>query len=314
MQKAKERSMDTEKILPCTDFNIDDITLYDYTAEGLNCITSFIEVTRYIEEIHQLFNIFQYNIRKLLSVYELNRNDKIKRHIPQFEDFDDRIELNALVISLISSGKTLVDAVQACIQSCYSKDSNEYNEFCTILSKEYDSCFSYRFLARLRDFSQHGHVPVSWDGETVCFDIGQLVNTPHFNHNKTILGEMEKFCNELLTKEKVEARHVFSLAIAEFTVSLFRVYYEYWKTMEDSFYTSLSNINDLIKMYPETIKHKNKKYDGYLFYQIGNGLHTFNALEISDKMYIQYLEEAKELKETEEKELERFRGRIKYIS
>lgn len=306
--------MDTEKILPYDDFNIDDITLYDYTDEGLECITSFVEVTRYIEEIHQLFNIFQYNIRRLLSIYELNNHDKIKRHVPQFEDFSDSTELNALVISLISSGKTLIDAMQACVQSCYSKDSDVYSEFCKILSAEYDSCFSYRFLTRLRDFSQHGHVPVSWDGETACFDIGQLINTPHFNHNKTILGEMERFCNELLTKEKVEPRHVFSLAIAEFTVSLYRVYYEYWKTMEDSFYACLSNINDLIKQYPETIKHKNKKYDGYLFYQIGNGLHTFNALEISDKMYIQYLEEAKGLIQEHEKELERFRGCIKYIS
>ena len=55
--------MDTEKMLPYDDFNIDNITLYDYTDEGLNCITSFVEITRYIEEIHQLFDIFQYNIR-----------------------------------------------------------------------------------------------------------------------------------------------------------------------------------------------------------------------------------------------------------
>lgn len=306
--------MDTEKLLPYDDFNIDNITLYDYTDEGLKYITSFVEITRYIEEIHQLFNIFQYNIRRLLSIYELNNHDKIKRHVPQFEDFSDSTELNALVISLISSGKTLVDAVQACVQSCYSKDSNEYSEFCKILSKEYDNCFSYRFLTRLRDFSQHGHVPVSWDGEAACFDIGQLINTPHFNHNKTILGEMERFCDELLIKEKVQPRHVFSIAIAEFSVSIFKIYYEYWETMGDSFYTSLSNINDLIKQYPETIRHKDKKYDGLLFYQIGNGLHTFYASGLSDKMYVQYLEEAKELKGSEEKELERFRGRVKYIS
>lgn len=306
--------MGTEKMLPYDDFNIDNITLYDYNDKDLKRITSFVEITRYIEEIHQLFDIFQYNIRRLLSIYELNNHDKIKRHVPKFEDFSDSTELNALVISLISSGKTLVDAVQACVQSCYSKDSNEYSEFCKILSKEYDNCFSYRFLTRLRDFSQHGHVPVSLDGETACFDIGQLISTPHFNHNKTILGEMERFCDELLIKEKVQPRHVFSIAIAEFSVSIFKIYYELWKAMGDSFYTSLSNINDLIKQYPKVIMHKDKKYDGLLFYQIGNGLHTFYASEISDKMYVQYLEEAKELKENQEKELERFRGRVKYIS
>lgn len=306
--------MDTEKLLPYDDFNIANITLYDYTDEGLNCITSFIEITRYIEEIHQLFDIFQYNIRRLLSIYELNNHDKIKRHVLQFEDFSDSTELNALVISLISSGKTLVDAMQACVQSSYSKDSDVYSKFCKILSVEYDGCFSYRFLTRLRDFSQHGHVPVSWDGEAACFDIGQLINTPHFNHNKTIFGEMERFCDELLIKEKVQPRHVFSIAIAEFSVSIFKIYYEYWKTMGDSFYTSLSNINDLIKQHPEAIKHKDKKYDGYFFYQIGNSLHTFYASGLSDEMYVQYLEEAKELKESEEKELERFRGRMKPIS
>lgn len=306
--------MDTEKLLPYDDSDSDNITLYDYTDEGLNCITSFVEITRYIEEIHQLFDIFHYNVRKLLSVYELNRNDKIKRRVTQFEDFSDRTELNALVISLISSGKTLVDAMQACVQSSYSKESDVYSEFNKILSAEYDGCFSYRLLTRLRDFSQHGHIPVSWDGETACFDIGQLNDTPHFNHNKTILVEMEKFCEELLIKEKVQPRHVFSIAVAEFSVSIFRIYYEYWKTMNDNFYIRLENMNDLIKQHPETIKHKDKKYDGYFFYQIGNGLHTFHASELSDKMYVQYLEEAKDLKEYHEKELESFRGRMKPIS
>lgn len=107
--------MDTEVMLPYGDFDIEKITLFEYTTDELEAIQSYVEITRHIQEIQQLYLIFRYNQRILLSTYDLNNRDRIKRNRPPFETFDDRTELNALVISFINVGKTLIDSLTTCV-------------------------------------------------------------------------------------------------------------------------------------------------------------------------------------------------------
>ena len=304
--------MDTEKTLPYPDFDINDITLLDFTDDDLKIIHSYVEITRHVQEIHQLFELFQYNLKRLRSVYELNNRDCIKRHGPIFEEFSDRIELNALVINYISSGKTLIDSIQYCIKNSYSDDSTKYENFCRFLSSVYDGNFSYRLLTRLRDFAQHGHLPVSVIDNMMCFDIAQIVSTPHFNHNKTILQEMKDFNEELLVVQKTQPHYVFTLAIAEYTVSMLNVYQSFWIALKESFLIKEKDIRTLIEQVPECIVHENGKMNGFLFYLIGNNLHTFNTSEDSLVMLSHHLEEAKQIYELETNELNEFRKSIKF--
>lgn len=308
--------MDTEIMLPYQDFDIDinDITLLNYTEEGMRVITSYIEITRHTQEIHQLFEVFQYNLKRLLSVYELNNGDTVKRHGPHFEGFSDRIELNALVINYISSGKTLIDSMQACIKTTYSKESTEYISFCKLLSSVYDDCFSYRLLTRLRDFAQHGHLPVSVSDNIMCFDIAQIINTPHFNHNKTILAEMEKFNEELLVMQKSQPHYVFTLAVAEYTTSMCNVYHKFWGVIHDAFVDKECTLRTLIEENPECIVHNNDRMNGWLFYLVDETLHAFNTTDDSLAMLSQHSEEAKQTYELEEIELNELRKSIKIIN
>lgn len=305
--------MDTEKLLPYQGFDIDDITLLDFTDEALQEIQLYVEITRHVQEIHQLFELFQYNLKRLLSVYELNNGDRIKRNGPHFENFSDQIELNALVINYISSGKTLIDSMQSCIKSHYSKDSAKYDAFSKFLSSIYDECFSYRLLTRLRDFAQHGHLPVSLVGDRVCFDIGQIINTPHFNHNKSILKEMESFNDELLVVQRTQPCYAFTLAVAEYTVSMCNVYHQFWLSIQDVFCEKEKAIRTLIAQVPECIIHKNEALNGWLFYLLDSTLHTFNTAEDSLAMFAEKREEAKRIYELEAKELEAFRRSIRMI-
>ncbi len=305
--------MDTEKMLPYQDFDIDHITLLDFTDEALQVIQSYVEITRHVQEIHQLFELFQYNLKRLLNVYELNNGDRIKRHGPHLGDFSDRIELNALVINYISAGKTLIDSIESCIKSNYLEDRTKYDAFSKFLSSVYGGCFSYRLLTRLRDFAQHGHLPVSVVDDRVCFDIAQIINTPHFNHNKSILKEMKKFNDELLVVERTQPHHVFTLAVAEYTVSMCNVYHQFWLSIQDAFLEKEKEIRTLIEQVPECIIHKNDSLNGWLFYLLDSTLHTFNTAEDSLAMFAENREEAKRIYELEAKELEAFRRSIRMI-
>ena len=303
--------MDTERMLPWQDTDMDDITLLDFSDEALHIIQSYIEMTRHVQEIHQLFELFQYNLKRLLSVYELNSGDSVKRHKPYFEGFSDRIELNALVINYISSGKTLIDSIQTCIKTSYPENKPKVDEFSSFLSSVYDDCFSYRLLTRLRDCAQHGHLPVSVIDNIMCFDIAQIIHTPHFNHNKTILEEMKKFYDELLVVQKTQPHHVFTLAVAEYTVSICNVYHSFWLTVHDAFLSAEKNIRILIEEVPECVIHKNDSMNGYLFYWTDEILHAFDTSEDSLIMFAHFLDEAKQIYEPEVKELNEFRKTIK---
>ena len=283
--------MDTEKILPASGLDLEKITILEYSDADFEMIQSFVEITRHIQELQQLYLVFRYNQRVLLSTYDLNNSDRIKRNRPHFENFDDRTELNALVVSLISAGKTLIDSITTCVQTSAKKPeiSASFKKF---LSQTYDGSFSYRLLTRLRDFSQHGHLPVSVDEGRVCFDIAQIMNTPHFNHNKSLRQEMQRFVDELIVMNKTRPLHVFTFAMAEYTVLVYKVYTEFYACLEPIFSEINSGFRRLILQYPESIKHENADFDGYLFYVIDNTLHLLNTADDPMLMFKTYKCEA----------------------
>jgi hypothetical protein len=299
--------MDTEKIMPYQGFDINNVTIPDLYEEELNTILKYIEITRYVQEIHQLFAVFCYNLLSILNTYELNNSDKLIRHKSFLGDFDDRTEINALIISYISAGKTLTDSLEACMLGAYSSN-NAYREYKELLSKVYDKSFSYRLLVRLRDYSQHGHLPVSVDNNVFCFDIAQIIETPHFNHNKSLKDEMGNFTEELLVKRKTHPHYVFSLAVAEYTAVIAKIYYEFWIRIKGAFSSLNDDFSILIANHPEYIIHKDKKFNGWCFYQLNNTLHGFNTKEDSSKMIKQYTDEAELFYDNEEKELQSFRS------
>ena len=304
--------MDTEVMLPYGDFDIEKITLFEYTTDELEAIQSYVEITRHIQEIQQLYLIFRYNQRILLSTYDLNNRDRIKRNRPPFETFDNRTELNALVISFISAGKTLIDSLTTCVTES-EKNSGIFTSFKKFLTCSYDDSFSYRLLTRLRDFSQHGHLPVSVINDDICFDIAQILYTPHFNHNKSLSQEMRKFVDELLVINKTHPFHMFTLAVADYTVSVYRIYSEFYTQIEPIFLKNHSKFRELITAYPGVIKHEDPKFNGYLFYLIDNALHVINTFDRAETMFEAYKKEATNNYNNEQQEFDSFRTSIHLI-
>lgn len=304
--------MDTEIILPYVDFDIEKITLSEYTSEESEIIQSYVEITRHIQEIQQLYLIFRYNQRVMLSTYDLNNSDRIKRNRPPFETFDDRTELNALVISFVSAGKTLIDSLTTCVKAS-DKNSEISTSFEKFLVCSYDDSFSYRLLIRLRDFSQHGHLPVSVANDKMRFDIAQILNTPHFNHNKSLSQEMKKFVDELLVFNKACPFYMFTLAVAEYTVSVYKIYSEFYTQIEPIFFKMHSDFRKLIVAHPGLVKHEDDKFDGYLFYLIGNALHAINIVEKPETMFEAYKKEAASNYSKEQQEFDSFKSSIHWI-
>ena len=104
---------------------------------------------------------------------------------------NDYISINSYIINLISSGRTLADAMECYIKNVPSIGEPEREKFLEYLHNNYDASFAYRLLCNLRNYSQHGHLPVSSTENKYYFDLKQIVDKPHFNLNSGRTNEIK---------------------------------------------------------------------------------------------------------------------------
>ena len=171
-----------------------ELEITSFSLDELNLIESYLEIGRCFTEICQLFDMFRFNLLNMKHYFTLNCNDTTKRNL-DFES-SDIIAINALVTNYLSSAKTLTDSIEVFIKEKMSKcDHEKFKK--EHISKEYDDCFSYRFLYFLRNYSQHGHPPVSLATDRLSFDIGQISKTPNFNFSLKEKNMLDNIKNEI---------------------------------------------------------------------------------------------------------------------
>lgn len=286
--------MDTERFIPAKHIEkIEEIHIADLDDIEKNIITFHIELTRHIQENHQLFLIFRFNLKNLLNSYTLKTKDTIvrRKHVPS--DSSDFISINALVINYISSGKTLIDSLEICMKHNFGVDSGAHINFKNnYLNKAYDEFFSYRFVTRIRDYSQHGHLPVSLMDSKCSFDLNQIFYTPHFNHNKKLEKEIESIKNEILLKYGDKPRINFTLTLAQYNLCVTSIYKSFLDSIKHLLVESNEKLNSLLRARPDIITH-GKGFGGLVFYTITNdNIHAFNANDDSIHMFEGYENEA----------------------
>lgn len=157
----------------------------------------------------------------------------------------------------------------------------------------YDHSFSYRLLIRLRDFSQHGHLSVSCTRNNYYFDLIQIAEKPHFNHNKTLSQEIEKIIEEILSVYKDIPTFSLTNTIAEFIAKLFSIYNEFWNLVETELTKSCIDIQEVIKNNPCNIIDKQQLFSGLFIYEFIDGrLHVIPVNNGAQAMFERFKTEA----------------------
>lgn len=149
----------------------------------------FLQVVR---EGKALAHCTQINLRDLVAAYEtldtLAEDDREARR----SGHHVALNVNRCLANYLSSFRLFLDYTQLRLTRTYGKDSEQLSAFKAICSKLYDEHFSYRFLYRLRNFSQHCGMPIGHvstvgsirddpDGDPVfdvevCFKVDELVS------------------------------------------------------------------------------------------------------------------------------------------
>jgi hypothetical protein len=78
-----------------------------------------------------------------------------------FEFLDEiSLNINRTLLNYLFSVRAFLDHTEAKLKKIYGANSSNYLNFYKICSEEYDKNFSYRFLYRLRNYSQHCGLPI----------------------------------------------------------------------------------------------------------------------------------------------------------
>lgn len=298
-------------ILPSDcDFIIQGIKIPNMNDEEKETIETFIDITRHIQEIEQLFRIFRVNIKIIFYFYRLGNNDEISKNYDfDLEETDDYI-INCLIINYISSAKTLKESIENFMKQFIGETDeiniNYNNEY---LNKLYDDVFAYRLLLRLRDFTQHGHLIVSRDYQNkYYFDIEQILSTPHFNINKKLKLELKNIKQEIYERYGEHPRIAFTLSVAEFNYCIIKTYKEFLETIEGVLKKRVRCIKKLLKDRPNLIYRSNNYFNGFVFFEKDeDGVHCFNPNEDSLKMFNEIKTKTAFILKKEEKKLELLR-------
>lgn len=265
--------MNTEDyfLIKDTNINPESIKIPKLNEKEIDLIQEYIEFARHIQEIDQLFHIYKVNLDNLFINYEFINNDSFYKKNSKFKEKDDRIVINTLVINYISSAKTLIESINNFIRKKLGDEKyNMYKINC--LSKIYDERFSYRLLIHLRDFAQHGHLPIHISLDNKCsFDLDHILNTPHFKHNEKLESEMKSISSRIIKDFGDNPRIMFTRSIAEFEISVLEIYNYFIIEAILELQKLRKKFDDLINRRPDIIYKSEDALDGFILYTIIDG-------------------------------------------
>lgn len=133
--------------------NISDKEYTEY-KKNLKVLTDF-------SSKQQLFTILNLNFDEfncLVSTQLLEFKKNPSMNWPRMEAI--LINTNRILINFLSSFRTLLDHMEYNLKKIYGNESEKFKRFKNICSEQYDKYFSYRFLYKLRNYSQHCGMPV----------------------------------------------------------------------------------------------------------------------------------------------------------
>lgn len=271
-----------------------NIAFQPLPPDELTAVAHHVELARHLQEIRQLYQIVLFNLRAMRDNYEWMNSGEVRYKGQPAEGREHFIAVNALVINLIGSAKTLTDSMECYMKQDEPKGSAASQSYFDFLHQIYDHCFAYRFLIRLRDFSQHGHPPVSQQCANYCFDLRQITEMPHFSHNQKIKAQMDAAVREILTVYRDLPTLGVTMTVAEFTVGLLQIYDRFLTCAEAHLRASFAQFRAILAAHPEKVNQLEDSPVLFVYDVQDRYAHTVLTEDDTTEMLESYQKEAKE--------------------
>lgn len=209
----------------------------------------YMEASRHFQEIFQLYKMMLFNLEELLEHYDMQFDDRVySKHGEKV----DAIEINALVSNAVSSARTLIESMDVFDKVYIDKEENFKKNY---ISKAYDEDFSYRFIDFIRNYMQHGHVPVSFDGEKISFQLSEILDTAHTKINATLKKQMKNLEQQLFDYGEMNVQLTVVKMLYKYFLLVHILICEFLKYIKKFFLEITNNINSILDDHPEYVLH-----------------------------------------------------------
>ena len=279
----------------------DSLHVADLTEEEERILLAdYVALTRDITEANQLFEIFYFNLLNMRNSFVFKMNDTVNR-TDCYPDFDsDFIAVNSLVINLISSAKILTEFLRAraigWLGNSEDKNNKCKDKFNVYVSDIYNTSFNYRLLTNLRNYMQHGYLPVSFKEGRYSFDVNQILDTPHFDIKGQLKTDIENFIAKLEIPGESIACMSLTLSIAEFVVRVTDIYKNFLFYIKKCVQASYKEVKKLIGEKPSIVCDYHKNFKGFIIYDRDeHRYHAFNSKDNPNKMMSTYEKRASDV-------------------
>lgn len=142
------------------------------SKESFDIIRKNILILEKFNSNSDLYSIFLINFLELSDYFQKTVDSLTLKQATKtrYSQSDFRIILrnsNRLLLNLLSSGRSLVDHLETHLIKKYKKESDEAKKFKLKTNEIFDTVFEYRFICKLRNYSQHCGFPIT----NIKFDV-----------------------------------------------------------------------------------------------------------------------------------------------
>jgi hypothetical protein len=135
--------------------------LVDLSDEEFHKYTESRDILQGFLSDAQLFTIVVWNYREYQNYLEKCLDSYIQDNHNYFKERPIDLNINRIALNYLSSVRTYLDHTETNLDRRYGKTSDIFANYTSSCSQAYDSCFAYRFLYKLRDYSQHCGFPIT---------------------------------------------------------------------------------------------------------------------------------------------------------
>lgn len=246
-----------------------DVCFKELPKEVEEMFREYMEESRHFQEITQLYQIFIFDFNEIFSYFRFRFDDSIASVNGEKVNI---IQLNALLYNAISASRTLVESIEVYDREYVSKDGIFKKYF---ISSVYDECFAYRFVDFLRNYMQHGHIPVSFDGEKIFFHLSEILNVLHMKINQKLRIWMQDVEIELQKCGSLNTQLAVVPTLYQYFLQIHVLGLEFFKFVKSHRYQYFEKIINEIKEHPEWVLDVNKQKFVGVYIDEFESLHGF---------------------------------------
>lgn len=237
------------------DENEQELLFHELPEEDEQIFRNCIEESRHFQEITQLYEMMLFNLDQIFLHYDFHFDDRV---FPLRDEAINILYLNALVGNAVSAARTLIESMEVFDREYIDSEGNFKKKF---ISRAYDEYFSYRFIDFIRNYLQHGHVPMSFDGERIFFQLSEILDANHIKFNASLKKQMKNIEQELFNYGNMNTRLAVVPMLYEYFLLAHMLVHEFFKFVEMHFIGHFSEVRKVLEEHREYVLER----DGYAF-------------------------------------------------